>query len=151
MNQKGKCAMLLASTLAGALPGRSPAQTPDLCTAREAAAKWPIEHDAVLAAPANHRVIYETDQVRVLEVTVAPGERENLHHHQWPSVLIVDSRPKYINFDRNGKEIPPAIRGNPALPVMVRLPAQAEHAIQNVDTRPFHAFRIEYKTLCQTP
>jgi len=63
----------------------------------------------------------------------------------------VDSRPKYINSDRNGKEIPPAIQGNPALPVMVRLPAQAEHAIQNVDTRPFHAFRIEYKTLCQTP
>ncbi|WP_432260138.1 hypothetical protein [Cupriavidus sp. TMH.W2] len=65
--------------------------------------------------------------------------------------MIVDSRPEYINFDRNGKEIPPSIPASPALPYMVRLPAQAEHAIQNVDTRPFHAFRIEYKTLCRTP
>jgi hypothetical protein len=75
MNQKGKCAMLLVSTLTGALPGWSRAQTPALCKATEDADKWPMEHDAVVAAPANHRVIYENDQVRVLEVTVAPGDR----------------------------------------------------------------------------
>jgi hypothetical protein len=37
--------------------------------------------DAVAAAPGNHRVLLENDRVRVLEVTVNPGEREPLHAH----------------------------------------------------------------------
>jgi hypothetical protein len=42
---------------------------------------WPPHLDAVTAAPKNHRVLWEDDQVRVLEVTVRPGEREELRHH----------------------------------------------------------------------
>ena len=38
---------------------------------------WPPEGDAVAAAPNNHRVLLENDNMRVLEVTVQPGEREN--------------------------------------------------------------------------
>jgi hypothetical protein len=43
---------------------------------------WPVSDplDAVVAAPRNHRVLYEDDHVRVLEVTVQPGETEN----RWP-------------------------------------------------------------------
>ncbi len=29
--------------------------------------------------------------------------------------MLVDVRPKYINFDKDGKEIPPALRGSPDL------------------------------------
>jgi hypothetical protein len=88
--------------------------------------------------------------MRVLEVTVLPGERENLHHHRWPSVMVVDQRPSYVNYDQNGNEIKPAVQppANPEMPIMVRLPAQAAHYIDNRDTKPFHAVRIEYKTRC---
>ena len=43
--------------------------------------EWPPHLDALVAAPASHRLLFEDDAVRVLEVTVQPGERENLHHH----------------------------------------------------------------------
>ena len=47
--------------------------------------EWPPHLEALVAAPANHRLLHEDDKVRVLEVTVQPSERENLHHHRWPS------------------------------------------------------------------
>lgn len=35
------------------------------------------------------------------------------------------------------------------LPLVIRVPPQTRvHSIHNLDTRPFHAIRIEYKTLC---
>jgi hypothetical protein len=50
------------------------------------ATEWPPHLEALVAAPANHRLLHEDDEVRVLEVTVEPGERENLHHYRWPSI-----------------------------------------------------------------
>jgi hypothetical protein len=43
---------------------------------------FPNELDAVIAAPKNYKVLLENYKVRVLEVTIAPKEIENLHHHQ---------------------------------------------------------------------
>jgi hypothetical protein len=67
-------------------------------------ATWPPELDAVKAAPKNHRVIFESAEVRVLSVTVAPGEREVLHHHRWPSVMVIDSLSKIVDYDEAGAE-----------------------------------------------
>jgi hypothetical protein len=39
------------------------------------------------AAPQNHKLLFENDKVRVLEVTVQSGVREPLHAHRYPSVL----------------------------------------------------------------
>jgi len=66
--------------------------------------EWPPHLEALVAAPANHRVLLEDDAVRVLDVSVEPGERENLHHHRWPSIMVVLARPNYRNFDANGNE-----------------------------------------------
>lgn len=35
---------------------------------------WPRELDALVAAPDSHRLLLETDRVRVLEVVIEPGE-----------------------------------------------------------------------------
>lgn len=32
-------------------------------------------YDAVVAAPDNHKVVFENERVRVLEVTIKPGKR----------------------------------------------------------------------------
>jgi hypothetical protein len=40
---------------------------------------WPASLDAVVAAPADDRVALENDRVRVLDVSVAPGERQAVH------------------------------------------------------------------------
>ncbi len=34
--------------------------------------EWPLHLNAVVAAPANHRLLFEDDAVRVLEVTAEP-------------------------------------------------------------------------------
>jgi hypothetical protein len=89
--------------------------------------EWPPHLDALAAAPANHRLLFEDEALRVLEVTVAPGERENLHHHRWPSLMVVLARPNYRNFDADGNEIPPSGGTSTELPRPA--PATAEAAL----------------------
>ena len=67
--------------------------------------EWSPCLDAVIAAPRNHRVLMEGETIRVLEVTVDPGEREALHHHRWPSLMVVLARPSYVNRDAQGNLI----------------------------------------------
>ena len=103
----------------------------------------------------NHSLLHEDDEVRVLEVTVQPGERENLHHHRWPSLMVVLARPDYRNFDAEGNEIPPSggtpsggTPSSPALPRAVRLPPQKMHAIEVAADapHPLRGIRFEFKT-----
>ena len=54
-------------------------------------ATWDPQLDAVVAAPDHHKVIFENDKLRVLEVTLEPDDEEPLHHHRWPSVFVLDS------------------------------------------------------------
>ncbi len=50
---------------------------------------FPDGYDAVLAAPNSHKVIFENELVRVLEVTMPlPGATEPMHHHRWPSFFL---------------------------------------------------------------
>jgi hypothetical protein len=49
--------------------------------------RWPRELDALVAAPGSHRLLFENDRVRVLEVAIEPGAREPEHTHRWPSVI----------------------------------------------------------------
>jgi hypothetical protein len=111
--------------------------------------EWPPHLEALVAAPANHRVLLEDDAVRVLEVTVAPGERENLHYHRLPSIMVVLARPNYRNFDANGDEIPPSggTPADPRLPRALRLPPQRPHAIEVAADAEhgFQGIRIEFK------
>jgi hypothetical protein len=110
---------------------------------------WPPHLDAIIAAPRNHRVLMDDETIRVLEVTVEPGEREALHHHRWPSLMVVLARPNYVNRDANGTIIPPAGEAPiDPLPRAVRLPPQATHAIEVAAdaAHRFHGIRIEFKS-----
>ena len=50
---------------------------------------FPDGYDAVQAAPDSHKVIFENEFVRVLEVTVPPpGRTIPMHHHRWPSFFL---------------------------------------------------------------
>lgn len=68
-------------------------------------ATWPAELEATVAAPDNHKILLENDYVRVLEVTLAPGEVEPLHFHRWPSVLHILQADQWIDRDAEGKVI----------------------------------------------
>ena len=69
---------------------------------------WDPKLDAVMAAPKHHKVIFENENLRVLEVTLEPQDEEPVHHHRWPSVFVFDSMAGPV-YDRSpdGKELPP--------------------------------------------
>ena len=50
------------------------------------------ELDGVVAAPDHHRVIFENDAVRVLEVTIRVGDTTPLHTHLRPTLNYVAAR-----------------------------------------------------------
>ncbi len=65
---------------------------------------FPEGFDAVQAAPNSHKVIFENEFVRVLEVTMpAPGATEPMHHHRWPSFFLdwdTGGRTPHIRYHR---------------------------------------------------
>lgn len=51
--------------------------------------QFPDGFDAVQAVPNSHKVVFENELVRVLDVTVPPaGVTEPMHHHRWPSSFL---------------------------------------------------------------
>ena len=60
------------------------------------------ELDGPIAAPANHRVVFENDRVRVLETVIPAGERTPIHTHLVPHVIVVRSGTDFIRRDAGG-------------------------------------------------
>jgi hypothetical protein len=109
-------------------------------------ATWDPALDGVLAAPENHAVLYEDDTIRVISVSIAPGETEKPHHHRLPSVFVVDRLVRLRDFDgATGKEIPLPIPKEVEFPIILKFLPQPLHYVENLDASPFHATRIEFK------
>lgn len=60
---------------------------------------WPPTLDALIAAPAQHTLLFEDDKVRVLDTRIAPRERTPMHTHQWPAVHPVISWSAFVRRD----------------------------------------------------
>lgn len=108
-------------------------------------ATWDPKLAATRSGAKNHKVIFENDDIRILSVTVKPGEKEKLHHHEWPSVLVIDSLTKLADFDKDGKEQKLPLPDKIEMPLVLKLPPQAAHSVKNLDTKTFHLTRIEFK------
>jgi ketosteroid isomerase-like protein len=111
-------------------------------------ATWPAKLDAVRAAPKNHKILMENDQVRVLEVSLAPDEKEPLHHHKWPSVLYIQEAGDFIDYDSEGKvifdtrKLPEPL----SFPLTMQKEPEAPHAVVNLSkTKPIRLIRVELK------
>ena len=63
------------------------------------------ELDGVLAAPDNHRVLFENDEVRVVETVIRAGERTPLHTHLRPSVNYVVSGSLFLRRNEAGEPL----------------------------------------------
>ena len=112
----------------------------------------------MLAAPNNYRLIYEDGHVRLLEVTVRPGETTPAHGSPYASVLAfntaaIDEReivntkldPKSpLNGQGAGQGPAPNVF-NMTVPTCTTVPPQAPHTIRNNSTIPLHYYRIEFK------
>jgi predicted metal-dependent enzyme (double-stranded beta helix superfamily) len=107
---------------------------------------WADELDALIAAPDSHRLLFENDRVRVLEVVIAPGARETEHTHRWPSVMIVDE-PARIRYYEHGVQTfeSPARTTPPERHKAVWMDAEGPHSVENIDSCRYHALRIELR------
>jgi hypothetical protein len=116
-------------------------------------ASWDPSLDAVVAAPKNHKVIFENERLRVLEVILDSDEEEPVHHHRWPSVFVFDQVQGPIHdFSPDGVQLPPnrdvmkaiqAWNGEGCL--VVHMAPQPAGRVLNASGKPVHGIRIEMK------
>jgi hypothetical protein len=111
-------------------------------------ADWPKDQDAVISAKKNHKILLENDSVRVLEVTVLPGETEAVHHHQWSSVLYILEAGDFIDRDGEGniifdtRKLPEPLK----FPLTIWKAPEAPHSVENLSkTKTIRLVRIEIK------
>lgn len=101
--------------------------------------------------PRTHRVCFANDRVRVVEVVVPPGETDPVHTHGWPSVMLVDRAARVRYYDGDGDvvsespERPDDESATQSPPRVECLEPEEPHAVETVDTVPFHATRVELK------
>lgn len=114
---------------------------------------WDPALDAVAAAPRHHRVLFENDNLRVLEVTLEPQDEEPLHHHRWPSVFVFDQVGGPIHdFAPDGTQMPDnrdVIRAVQAWDgkgcLVVHMEPQPLGRVFNASPVTVHGIRIEMK------
>ena len=91
-------------------------------------------------------MLYEDDLIRVISVRLAPGATDKLHHHRFPAVFVIDRMVKLRDFNGvTNEEISLPIPKDVVFPITVKFAPQPLHYVENLDTKPFHATRIEFK------
>jgi mannose-6-phosphate isomerase-like protein (cupin superfamily) len=104
------------------------------------------ELDGVAAAPKNHKVIFENDDVRVLETTIAAGEKTPLHTHLAPTVMYVLSGSHFIRRDEAGATMVDT-RANVdfVLPKVLFSASTPSHTIENTGADDLVVIGVELK------
>ena len=114
---------------------------------------WPQSLDAVAAAPDSHNVLLENEQVRVVEVVIRPGEKEPIHTHRWPSVMMVDRAAQIRYYDEDeivtyqSPERGERDTVEQSPPETEWMGPEGPHAVENIDTVPYHAIRVALKNV----
>ena len=99
-----------------------------------------LEHDAAKVASETHKTVFENDDVRVLEVTIDPGQKEPLHDHPYKSVTIISEPSTLKYFDKDGNEI-----SETKLEGVSWIEPVGLHSTENVGSTRFRGYRIEMK------
>jgi hypothetical protein len=108
---------------------------------------WPDELDAMIAAVAFHRNLFENDHVRFLEVIIRPGDFVPVHTHRWPSVVYVQSTSDFIRRDGQGRVLFDSRQAGalPTTPAIEWLGPLPPHSVENVGTSNVHLLTVELK------
>lgn len=118
-----------------------------------ASPSWPPELDALIAAPANHRLLLENARVRVLDTQIAPGERTPVHTHQWPAVHYVVSWGAFVRRAADETVLLDSRTLAPASPPPSVLWGEplAPHSLENVGDTLIHVISVEVKAPGEAP
>lgn len=110
-------------------------------------AAWDPKKASAIAAPENHKVIFENENLRVISVTIPAGTTEPYHDHPYYSLLIIDGGGRDVDHDASGKVVTSPENGTLRIPPFAFLqPPQALHAVEDTDKqKDGHLIRIEFK------
>ena len=108
---------------------------------------WPQSLDALIAAGEYHRLLYENDRVRVLEVRIAPGRTVPVHTHRWPSVVYTESWSDFVRRDASGNvTFDSRQSGLPGNGMAAQwLEPLPPHSVENVGQAEIRLFTVELK------
>jgi len=109
--------------------------------------QYPDSLDAVAIAPKSHEILLENEYARVLRVLIKPGEKEPFHTHKWKSIMHVQ-QPARIRYYNDKNEIvyeSPEVQLNPIPRTPTWMEREEMHAVENIDTIEFIAYRTEIK------
>jgi hypothetical protein len=108
--------------------------------------EWPSELDALTAAPDNHKLLFENDNVRVLETIIQPGQTTPLHTHCWPAALYFLSSSDFLRRDEDGsvtldsRNSPPPTQGT-----ALWIPPLPPHTLENIGMTEIRIIVVEVK------
>jgi hypothetical protein len=108
---------------------------------------WPEALDALVAAADYHRLLFENEHVRVLDVRIGPGQIVPVHTHRWPSVIQVRSASDFIRRDGDGNLLFDSRDAGPAdkAPSIVWTDAMPPHSVENLGNAEIHLVSVEIK------
>ena len=101
---------------------------------------YSFAQDAVKVDPKNYKVEFENDQVRVLRITIEPGEKGVMHSHPEGMVIFLSDAKGKFTFPDGKTEDRDFKKG-----FFSWVPATT-HQGENVGDKPFELIQIEMKT-----
>ena len=106
----------------------------------------PDDLDGPIAAPDHHKVLFENDQVRVLETTIPAGDITPLHTHLTPQVMYVVSGSQFLRRDEDGTTMLDT-RADPsfAMPRVMYSEGTPRHTLENTGTDDLVVIGVELK------
>jgi hypothetical protein len=118
---------------------------------------YPVAYDEIAAAPNNYRQLFNDGHLRLIEVTVRPGETTPMAGTPYPSVsafYAISGNPQDVtdikldpksplNGQGAGYGPPPTVM-DMKVPSCMTMAPQAPHAIHNGGTAPLHYYRVEF-------
>lgn len=111
---------------------------------------WSDSLDALVAAPAQHRLIFENARVRVLDTRIAPGERMPVHTHRWPASHYVVTWADFVRRDAEGTVlVDTRAAGSRPTPEALWGEALAPHSLENVGSVALQIISTEVKSPAQ--
>lgn len=100
---------------------------------------WSRAQDPAVVNAKTIKVKFENDRVRVMEATIPPGVKEQVHSHPAYVIYVLEGG-KYRNYASDGKVTEGAFQDGD---VIYRDPLT--HAAENIGDKPIHLILVELK------
>ena len=128
------CSAALAQAVPAGLPPGAPCATIE-----------PAADDGPVVSPANHTVLFEDADVRVLDVHSQPHTREAVHTHARPAVMYVDRQGAGTYRTPDGSRDTSHPTDPNFKPRIFAIKPEGLHWTENTGDVAFHAIRVEFK------